>query len=179
MRFSETELPGVFVIDLERIEDERGFFARSWDAEEFVRHGLDARLVACNISYNKRRGTLRGMHFQSAPHGECKLVRCTRGALYDVAVDLRPSSVGFCRWVAVELTADNRRMLFVPPDVAHGFQTLSDDSEVFYQMSCPYEPTAARGVRWDDPAFGIRWPDAERVITARDRAFADFERVPS
>lgn len=179
MRFSETELPGVFVIDLERIEDERGFFARSWDAEEFARQGLDARLVACNISYNKRQGTLRGMHFQAAPHGEFKLVRCTRGAVYDVAVDLRPGSPGFCRWFAVELTADNRRMLFVPPDVAHGFQTLTDDTELFYQMSHHYEPTAARGVRWDDPAFGIRWPNAERVITARDRAFRDFERALS
>jgi dTDP-4-dehydrorhamnose 3,5-epimerase len=179
MRFSESHLPGVFVIDLERLEDERGFFARTWDADEFAQHGLSPRLVECSVAYNHRRGTLRGLHYQAAPHGEHKLVRCTRGAVFDVALDLRPQSPTYKQWFSVELSADNRRMIYLPEGVAHGYQTLAHEAELFYQMSQRYEPTAARGVRWDDAAFAIRWPAGERVISARDRSFPDFERAPS
>lgn len=177
MRFTETTLAGAWVIDIEPREDERGFFARSWCREEFVRQGLDPRLVQCNISYNTRRGTLRGMHRQLAPHEEVKVVRCTRGAIHDVLLDLRPDSKTFCRWVAVELTEENRRMLYVPEGVAHGFQTLVDGTELFYQMSETYHGDLASGVRWDDPRFGITWPIADPIISERDASFPDF--VPS
>jgi dTDP-4-dehydrorhamnose 3,5-epimerase len=172
--FSETALPGAWVLEPERLEDERGFFARSWCAREFGQRGLATRLVQCNVSFNKRRGTLRGMHYQAAPHQEAKLIRCTRGAIHDVIIDLRSDSPTFRRHVAVVLDADNRRMLYVPEGMAHGFQTLEDDTEVFYQMSEFYAPDHARGVRWDDRAFGIRWPEAERTISARDRSYPDF-----
>jgi dTDP-4-dehydrorhamnose 3,5-epimerase len=172
--FSETALPGAWVVEPERLEDERGFFARSWCEREFGQRGLATRLVQCNVSFNKRRGTLRGMHYQAAPHQEAKLIRCTRGAIHDVIIDLRSDSPTFRRHVAVVLDADSRRMLYVPEGMAHGFQTLEDDTEVFYQMSEFYAPDHARGVRWDDPAFGIRWPEAERTISARDRSYPDF-----
>jgi dTDP-4-dehydrorhamnose 3,5-epimerase len=176
MNFTETKLKGAFIVDPERFEDERGFFARTWSQREFAEHGLDARLAECNVSFNRKRGTLRGMHYQIAPHGQAKLVRCTRGAIYDVIVDLRPRSETFRQWVGVELTADNGRMLYVPEEFAHGFQTLEDSSEVFYQMSAPYAPESARGVRFDDPAFGIQWPEvAERIIIERDRSYTDFK----
>lgn len=174
MIFSETDLPGVWVVDPERHEDERGFFARSWCQREFAQRGLETRLVQCNISFNKRRGTLRGMHYQAAPYQEVKLIRCTRGAIHDVLIDLRPTSPTFRRHIAVVLDCESRRMLYVPEGLAHGFQTLEDDTEVFYQMSEFYAPDHARGVRWNDPAFGIRWPEAERTISERDQHYPDF-----
>jgi dTDP-4-dehydrorhamnose 3,5-epimerase len=174
MIFTETKLPGAFVIDLEHFEDERGFFARCWSEVEFADRGLNPRAVETNISFNRKAGTLRGMHFQIAPHAQPKLVRCTAGAIYDVIIDLRPELVTFKQWIAVELTAANRRQLFIPEGFAHGFQTLVDDTEVLYQMSAPYVAESARGVRWNDPAFGIDWPAAERIIIARDQTYPDF-----
>jgi dTDP-4-dehydrorhamnose 3,5-epimerase len=173
--FTPTELPGVFVVDLEPVEDERGFFARSWCHREAARHGIQVEWVQCNVSYNRARGTLRGMHYQAAPHGEAKLVRCTRGAIHDVVIDLRPDSPSFRRHVSVELSAENHRALFIPAaTVAHGFLSLAEDSEVFYQMSAYYSPEGARGVRWNDPVFGVKWPEAVRVVSARDAGYADF-----
>jgi dTDP-4-dehydrorhamnose 3,5-epimerase len=174
VKFLPTALAGACIIDIETVQDERGFFARSWCREEFARHGLNPDLAQCSISFNKKRGTLRGMHYQAAPHEETKVVRCTRGAIYDVIVDLRPESPTFRKWIAVELSADNRRMLYVPLGFAHGFQSLVDDTEVFYQISTFYHPGSARGVRWDDPAFGIEWPVTERVISDKDRQYPDF-----
>ena len=176
MRFIETPLPGAFVIEPEPSEDGRGLFARTFCREEFAAHGLNPRVAQCSTSYNRRGGTLRGLHYQADPYPEAKLVRCTAGAVYDVIVDLRPTSPAFRRWFTVELRAADRRMLYVPEHFAHGFQTLEDDTEIFYQISEFYHPECARGVRWDDPAFGINWPHAEaRVISARDRAFPDFK----
>jgi dTDP-4-dehydrorhamnose 3,5-epimerase len=175
VKFVATAIPGAFVIDPERLSDERGFFARTWSDAELLERGLDARLAQCSIAFNERAGTLRGMHYQLPPHAETKLVRCTRGAILDVIVDLREDSPAFCRHVAVELSMENRRMLYVPEGVAHGYQTLTDASEVFYQMSAAYAPTHARGVRWNDPRFGIVWPDAaKRVMNERDRTYPDF-----
>lgn len=175
MIFTESELPGVFIVDLQPLADERGFFARAWSETEFLEHGLTGRIVQSNVSFNNRRGTLRGMHYQAAPHQEAKLVRCTRGALYDVAIDLRPSSATYMRWTGVELTADNRRMLYVPEGFAHGFQTLQDGTEVFYHVSEFYRPEAERGVRWDDPQFAIAWPPVEqRTISGKDANWPDF-----
>jgi len=171
MIFQETELNGVFVIEPEIIEDERGFFACSWKPDEFEKRGLNPRLVQCNISFNKRNGTLRGMHFQNQPHAETKLVRCTRGAIYDVAIDLRSDSPTRYRWVGAELTAYNHRMLYIPEGFAHGYQTLTDSTELFYQMSEYYRPEAAGGVRWDDPVFDIKWPLAVTVIAKRDATY--------
>jgi dTDP-4-dehydrorhamnose 3,5-epimerase len=175
MRFTETPLASAYVVDIEPLEDERGMFARTWSPEEFSEHGLDARLAACNVSANPASGTLRGLHYQASPHEEAKLIRCTAGAIYDVIVDLRPGSQTFCHWFAQELTARNHAAVFAPPGFAHGFQTLEPDSEVLYLMSAPYVPESARGVRWDDPAFAIDWPPAERrVIGERDRTYPDF-----
>jgi dTDP-4-dehydrorhamnose 3,5-epimerase len=175
MLFTETQLKGAYIIDPERLADERGFFARTWDRHEFEARGLNTSLAQCNISYNARRGTLRGMHYQIDPHAETKLVRCTTGAIYDVVIDLRPGSPTLRQWLAVELSAANRRMLYIPPGFAHGFQTLEDHSEVFYQMADFYAPDYARGVRWNDPAFGIVWPITERRILAeRDAGYADY-----
>ncbi|HEX8243788.1 MAG TPA: dTDP-4-dehydrorhamnose 3,5-epimerase, partial [Longimicrobium sp.] len=162
MIFTATELAGAWIVDPERLEDERGFFARTFDAGEFARRGLRSAFPQCSVSFNARAGTLRGMHFQAEPHAEAKLVRCTAGAVYDVIVDLRPESPTRLRWIGVELSAANRRALYVPEGCAHGFQTLADASEVFYQISVPYAAESARGVRWNDPAFGITWPAAER-----------------
>ena len=174
MKYTETAVPGAYVIDLEPVHDERGFFARTWCRDDFAARGLNPQLLQCNLSFNVRGGTLRGMHYQAAPHEEAKLVRCTMGTIYDVIVDLRPDSPSFKRHVAVVLSAANRRMLYVPEGCAHGFQTLEDHSEVFFQMSAAFAPEAARGVRWDDPAFAIDWPPAERIISARDRDYPDF-----
>jgi dTDP-4-dehydrorhamnose 3,5-epimerase len=178
VRVHPTELPGVAVVELEPLCDERGSFARTFDAELFAAHGLDPSVVQCNASFNARAGTLRGLHYQAAPHGEGKLVRCTRGRVWDVAVDLRPDSPTHRRWLGLELVADGAHSVFIPAGCAHGFQTLEECSEVHYQMTHPYVPKAARGVRWDDPAFAIRWPDlpggGERVISERDRAFPDY-----
>lgn len=174
MIFSPTALPGAFVIEPERREDERGFFARTWCAREFEAHTLVTRLAQCSVSYNKRKGTLRGMHYQAAPHQETKLIRCTAGAIHDVIIDLRPASPTFKRHFGVTLSAENRRMLYVPVGFAHGFQTLLDDTEVFYQISEYYSAEHSRGVRWNDPAFGIAWPDDDRTISGRDREYPDF-----
>ena len=173
--FTRTELNDVYTIELERLEDDRGFFARTWCTMEFQAHGLNAHLVQCNLSSNKRRGTLRGIHYQIAPHEEAKLVTCTRGAFYDVVVDLRQHSSSFKQWIGIELTADNHKMVYVPEGCGHGFQTLRDDTEVFYQMSEFYAPDCARGVRWDDPSFRIDWPDSIEVISDRDRSYPDFK----
>jgi len=175
MIFHEIKLPGVFEIHLEPKVDERGFFARAWCQKEFGVHGLDANLVQCNISLNTRRGTLRGIHYQTAPYAESKLVRCTRGAVYDVVVDLRSNSPTYRDWIAVVLTAEMRNMVFVPHGCGHGFLTLEDDAEVFYQMSQFYNAESARGVRWDDPAFQIAWPSEPVVISGKDRTYPDFD----
>ena len=174
MKFTPTALEGLVVVEIERREDPRGFFARSWCAEEFERAGIDPRVAQCNVSFNEKRGTLRGMHWQADPHGEAKLVRCTAGAIYDVAVDIRPDSPTFRRWLGFELSASNHRALFIPIGFAHGFQTLEAGSEVFYQMSVPYAAGAARGARYDDPAFGIEWPLPAPIVSERDAAYPDF-----
>lgn len=174
MIFHETRIPGVFEINLEPKLDERGFFARSWCRVEFESHGLNPKLVQCNVSFNRRKGTLRGLHYQAAPHAEAKLVRCTKGAIYDVVVDLRPQSRTFKNWVSALLTAESRNAIYVPEGCAHGFLTLEDESEVFYQMSEIYNAESARGVRWDDPAFQISWPEKVVVISERDRAYPNF-----
>ena len=175
MIFTETILRGAYLLDLEKRSDDRGFFARTFCEEEFRARGLKAGVVQCAAPFNVRKGTLRGMHYQAAPHAQAKLVRCTRGAVFDVLLDLRPESPMFKKWVSVELTAESGRMVYVPEGFAHGFQSLEDESEVFYQMAAPHRPESERGVRWDDPAFGIEWPPApERILSSRDRAFPDF-----
>lgn len=174
MIFTETPLKGAYVIDPERFADERGFFARTWCQKEFEAHGLNPSLVQCNISFNYKRGTLRGMHYQVAPHAEAKLVRCTAGSIFDVVVDLRAGSDTFKQWFAVELSSENRRMLYIPEGLAHGFLTLTDAVEVFYQMSEFYAPECTRGARWNDLAFGIRWPFEATVISEHDRNYPDF-----
>lgn len=174
MTFSETELPGAYVVELEKREDERGFFARTWCDREFLVHKLNPRTVQSNISFNKRKGTLRGMHYQVAPAAETKLVRCTQGAIFDVIIDLRRDSATFKRHLAVMLAATNYKMLYVPEGFAHGFQALEENTEVFYQMSEYYSPQYARGVRWNDPAFGIDWPIGEPIMVERDRNYPDF-----
>jgi len=171
-----TPLAGAYIVELEPLADERGHFARTFDAEQFAAAGLDARIAQCNTSFNAKEGTLRGLHYQADPHGEGKLVRCTRGAVWDVAVDLRPSSETYCRWFGVELRADGVASYFIPAGLAHGFVTLADDSEVHYQMTYHYVPEAGRGVRWDDPAFAIEWPAAPSTLSERDAAYPDFVR---
>ena len=174
MKFNETRIPGVWVVETEPAEDERGWFSRSWCKKEFAAHGLNTEMMQCGMSLNRRKGTLRGMHYQSEPHGECKLVRCLRGALHDVVVDLRPHSPVFRQVVAVDLTQDNLKAIYIPEGVAHGFQTLVDDTLVYYQMSEYYESSAACGVRWDDPAFGIEWPLADLILSDKDQNWPDF-----
>ncbi len=174
MIFCETTLKGAFTLQPERLEDERGFFARSWCEREFEAHSLNTKVVQCNISFNKKRGTLRGMHFQKVPHEEVRLVRCTMGAIYDVIVDIRPLSKTFKQWYSIELTANNRKILYIPEGFAHGFITLEKDTEVFYQMSEFYAPESASGVRWNDPAFKIIWPIETTVISEKDEKFPDF-----
>lgn len=175
MIFQETKLPGVFEIDMELKHDERGFFARSWCEKEFAEHGLNPRLVQCNISFNTHKGTLRGMHYQAPPFSEAKLVRCTKGKLYDVVIDLRSQSPSYKKWIGVELSESNHRMLYIPEGCAHGFLTLEKETEIFYQMSEFYNAESARGVRWNDNDFGIQWPEAVNVISERDRTYPDFE----
>ncbi len=175
MIFRETKLPGVFEIQLELKTDERGFFARTWCQREFEAQGLNTKLVQCSISFNARKGTLRGMHYQAAPHAETKLVRCTRGAMYDVVVDLRPDSPKFKDSIAVILTAEKRNTIYVPEGCAHGFLTLEDDTEVFYQMSEFHNEQAARGFRFDDPTFRLSWPERVQVISERDLNYPQFE----
>ena len=171
MKFHETNVLGVFQIHVEPKTDDRGFFARTWCQEEFETQGLNPRLRQCNVSYNTQKGTLRGMHYQEAPYREAKLVRCTKGSIYDVAVDLRLQSPTYKKWTGVVLSSTNRQMLYVPEGCGHGFLTLEDDTEVFYQMSEVYNAESARGVRWDDPAFGIVWPEEVAVISERDRTY--------
>lgn len=174
MIFTETAVAGAYAIDLERFEDDRGFFARAWGALDFDARGLASRLAHISLSVNREAGTLRGMHYQMAPCSEVKIVRCTRGAIYDVAVDLRRESPTYLKWTAAELSARNQRMLYIPEGCAHGFLTLEDDSEMLYLITAEYSPSHARGVRWNDPAFGIQWPANVRVINERDRGYADY-----
>jgi dTDP-4-dehydrorhamnose 3,5-epimerase len=174
MFFTPTELAGAFVIDVQRFEDNRGFFARTWAIDDFESRGLVSKVVQMNLSYNRARGTLRGMHFRHAPYAETKLVRCVRGAIFDVIIDIRADSPSYKRWMSVELTAENRRALYVPEGFAHGFQTLVDDVEVMYQVSQPYVPSAEGGVRYDDPAFAIRWPLAPTEISPKDTQWPAF-----
>jgi dTDP-4-dehydrorhamnose 3,5-epimerase len=174
MKFLPTALEGAFVIETERLTDERGFFARTFCRDEFAARGLRTDFVQCNISFNVRKGILRGMHYQIKPHEEAKLVRCTRGEIFDVIIDIRKQSPTYARWIGLDLSAENRRMLYIPEGFAHGFQTLTDASEVFYQMAEVFQPESARGVRWNDPAFGIRWPLPNAILSARDAAFPDF-----
>ncbi len=176
MKFTETKLKGTFIIDPDFLRDERGFFARTWCRREAEARDLRPDWVQCNVSFNEKKGTLRGMHFQGAPCEEVKLVRCSRGAIYDVVIDLRRESATFAQWTGAELTAENHRMIYVPKGFAHGFLTLQDQSEVFYQMSEFYAPAYAGGVRWNDPAFGIEWPIGVSVMTDKDRTFPDFRR---
>ena len=173
MRLTETKVAGAFLIEPEPVADERGFFARAWDRAELEARGLDAGLAQCSISFSHRRGTLRGLHYQAAPHQEVKLIRCTQGAIWDVALDLRPDSPTYGAWFGTELSAANRSMLYIPRGCAHGQLTLTDSTEVFYQISAPYAPEAARGVRFDDPAFGIEWPIEVEIINDRDRNYPD------
>lgn len=174
MIFTPTPLEGVWLVDLDRHVDERGWFARCWCQREFAEHGLDSRLAQASLSFNRRRGTVRGMHYQRAPYGEVKLVRCIRGALFDVALDLRPASPSYRQWRGFELSGESGRALYIPEGVAHGFQTLGPDTEVLYQMSTAYVPEAAAGVRPDDPAFAIAWPLPVSCLSARDAAWPDF-----
>ncbi len=172
MRFIETELKGAYIIEVEPISDNRGFFARSWCQKEFSDRGLNPNLVQCNISFNIKKGTLRGMHYQCKPHEEAKLVRCTRGSIYDVIIDMRPDSSTFKLWFAIELSADNRKMLYIPEGFAHGFLTLEDNTEVFYQMSNFYCPDSAKGIRWDDPVFDIHWyVTSQPIISPKDLSY--------
>jgi dTDP-4-dehydrorhamnose 3,5-epimerase len=174
MILNETKLKGVFSIYPEKISDERGFFARVWSLHEFAQKGLINTIVESNVSFNDTRGTLRGMHYQEKPFAQAKVVRCTRGSIFDVVIDLRDGSPTFKQWIAVELSEFNHISLYIPAGLAHGFQTLEDNSEVFYQMSEVYAPDYARGVRWNDPAFSIKWPPAERKINHRDQTYPDF-----
>jgi dTDP-4-dehydrorhamnose 3,5-epimerase len=174
VKLAELEIPGAFAVDIEAAEDERGFFARTWCEREFAAAGLVARIAQVSVSWNRSRGTLRGLHYQADPFAEAKLIRCTRGRIYDVLLDLRPGSPAYRRWVALELSATSHRSVYAPPGVAHGFQTLEDDTEVTYHISEFHRPEAARGARWNDPAFGIRWPEPVTVISDRDRGYPDF-----
>ncbi|MCR4346781.1 MAG: dTDP-4-dehydrorhamnose 3,5-epimerase [Sulfuricaulis sp.] len=172
MIFVETRLRGAYIIELEPHVDERGFFARTFCREEFIAHGLNPDFAQCDISFNKKQGTLRGLHYQTEPFEEVKLVRCSRGAIYDVVIDLRPESPTHRQWMSVELTQENHKAVYIPEGFAHGFQTLHDNSEVLYQMSEPYHPDHSHGIRWDDPALGITWPPAsQRIISAKDLAY--------
>jgi dTDP-4-dehydrorhamnose 3,5-epimerase len=174
MIFTELPLAGAFVIDLEPRNDERGFFARGFCVKEFEQHGLKTGIVQANLSQNVRRGTVRGMHYQRAPHAEVKLVRCVNGAVFDAIIDLRPDSTTYLRWTGVELTRANRRMLYVPEGFAHGYQALTDDSEVLYLVTAFYTPESEAAVRWNDPRFGIAWPVADAILSPKDAAHPDF-----
>jgi dTDP-4-dehydrorhamnose 3,5-epimerase len=174
MRFEGTALPDVWIVELESHVDQRGFFARTFCEREFAKQGLVNRFVQCSLSWNRHRGTLRGMHFQRGPKSEVKMVRCVRGSVYDVVIDLRQESAAYRKWVSLELSGDNRRSLYIPAGVAHGFQTMEDDSELYYEISEFYDPGLASGVRWNDPAFGIEWPVKDPIMSDRDRSYADY-----
>jgi dTDP-4-dehydrorhamnose 3,5-epimerase len=173
MLFTETKIPGVFIIELEKRQDERGYFARAWCHKEFADHGLPAFLQT-NMSMSRHKGTIRGLHYQLAPHGEAKYLRCIRGAIFDVALDLRRESPTYKQWLGVELTADNRKAVFIPEGLAHAYQALTDDAEVIYSSSCAYTPGAERGIRWNDPAFSIEWPIREAIVSDKDARWSDF-----
>lgn len=177
MKFTETELGDAWIVDLEQLADERGFFARAWCKNEFAQHQITSELAQANISFNHTKGTIRGMHYQIEPYGEAKFVRCIRGAIYDVIIDLRPGSDTYRRWLGVELLADTHRALFVPQGFAHGFQTLTDNTEVFYQVSQFYTPGAEQGLRYDDPSFNIEWPEPVSIISEKDASWPDFVGV--
>jgi dTDP-4-dehydrorhamnose 3,5-epimerase len=174
MLFTETRLKGAFIIQLEKRGDERGFFARTFCQKEFSDYGLNTRISQANLAYSRFKGTLRGMHYQAKPHAEAKLVRCTKGAVFDVAVDLRPDSATYCQWFGVELTSDNYKMFYIPEDFAHGYMTIEDHCELTYMVSAFYAPDAERGARWDDPSFKIKWPLSPEVISDKDKKWADF-----
>ena len=174
MKFTKTDIEDVYLVDLDLLEDERGFFARSWCKNEFREQGLNIDIVQCNISYNNTKGTIRGMHLQTKPFKESKLVRCTQGSMFDVLIDLRENSDTFRKWISVILNSGNRKMVYIPEGVAHGFQTLEDDTEVFYQMSEFYHPECAMGFRWDDPAFEISWPLEPMLISEKDMSYNLF-----
>ena len=174
MIFTETELKGAYIIEIEKLKDHRGFFARAWCQNEFKAQGLTSSVVQANVSSNKKKGTLRGMHYQLSPYEETKLVRCTRGAIYDVIIDLRPASPTYTQWIGVELTEENYKMLYVPENFAHGFQSLKDDTEVTYQVSQFYTPGSESGIRWDDPAFSLKWPIEVQVISDKDKSWPDY-----
>jgi dTDP-4-dehydrorhamnose 3,5-epimerase len=176
VKFTSLQLSGAYLIEIEPLQDERGFFARSFCQDEFAEVGLETDVIQCNVSFNKKKGTLRGMHYQDAPHQEAKLVRCTMGSIFDVIIDLRESSPSFKKWVGVELSADNRKMLYIPQGFAHGFQTLEDDTEVFYQMYDRYVPECARGVRWDDDTFCIEWPLAITSMSEKDESYEAYTK---
>ncbi len=178
MIFTPTALAGAWLIEPEQAFDERGSFARTWCRQEFENRGLVPAIEQCNLSFNRRKGTLRGLHWQKSPFGECKLVRCTQGAIFDVIVDLRAESSTYRQWIAFELSAENKKALYIPEDFAHGFQTLADNTEVFYQMSKAYHAPSAAGARWDDSAFGICWPtEATRHLSPRDASFPDYQQL--
>lgn len=175
MIFKETAVKDAYIIEIERRTDDRGFFARTWCRKEFEAQGLNTNLVQANVAFNIKRGTLRGMHYQISPYEETKLIRCTKGAIYDVIIDIRRNSPTYMKWIGAELTADNYRMLYVPEGFAHGYQTLQDNSEVSYQVSQFYTPNSEQGVRWNDPAFKITWPETEKVIISeKDRSWPDY-----
>ena len=174
MKFLPTALAGAYLIDIEPINDERGFFTRNWCRREFERHGLDTEHAQSSISFNKKCGTLRGLHYQIKPHEETKVVRCTAGSIYDVIIDLRPESSTYMKWISFELSAENRRMIYIPHNFAHGFQTLSNNTEVLYQISESHHPESSKSIRWDDPTFSIKWPPAERTISERDKSHQNY-----
>ncbi len=178
MNFTASRIPGAWIIDIAAIHDPRGFFAMTWLPGEFRKHRIEPALAQCNLAFNHKRGTLRGMHFQAAPHAQAKIIRCTRGGLLDVIVDLRPESPAYRQWDAVELTAENHRMLYMPEGVAHGYLTLTDGAEAYYHASTPWQPSAESGVRWNDPAFAIAWPFAPVMISDKDAAWPDYVPTP-
>ena len=169
MIFTETKLDGAYIIESEKFIDERGFFARTWDIHEFIKNGINSTFVQCSVSFNNKKGTLRGMHYQIYPYEESKLIRCTKGKIFDVIVDLRKNSKTFKKWIGIELSQDNHKMIYVPEGFAHGFQTLEDNSEVFYQISKEYNSKSARGIRWDSPKISISWPLKVSVISQKDK----------
>ena len=176
MKFVKTKLEGAFLIEPELVKDERGFFARLWCQKEFAQHGLNPDLTQISIAFNQKKGTIRGMHFQKSPYEESKLVRCTSGATYDVIIDLRPASKTYKQWVSVEITSKGYKMIYVPEGFAHGYQTLEDNTEVIYHMSQSFAPQYYSGVRWNDPAFNIKWPDTEnKIISEKDKNYPDFQ----
>ena len=174
MKWTALPLSGAYLVEIQSISDNRGFFARTWCLDEARELGLAVDFPQCSLSYNTRKGTIRGMHYQAPPHAETRLVRCTSGAIYDVLLDLRPDSPTFCKWFATEISAENHKSVYIPTGFAHGFQSLCDHSEVFYQISESYHPDCARGVRWNDIAFSITWPLEALILSERDRSFPDF-----